>query len=106
MSNTFLKKVAIAGFSFGLVVSPLAFSATHSSIKANQDLSVDDQPIQAQSQRTSAPAEYTLADLMYDEGDKLMVTKPDSSKASAQSNDAANYAPKDVIRDSRNRNVR
>lgn len=102
MSNTFLKKVAIAGFSFGLVVSPLAFATNHSSIKANQDLSVDDQPIQAQSQRTTAQADYTLADLMYDHGDRVMVTKPDSSKASTQ----ASYQPKDVIRDSRNRNVR
>nr|WP_290825382.1 hypothetical protein [Halomonas sp.] len=104
MSNVFLKKVAIAGFSFGLVVSPLAFAntaSTHASIKANQDLSVDDEPMQAQSPRSTAQAEYTLEDLMYDEGDRLMVAKPTSASSGAQ----ASYQPQDLIRDSRVRNV-
>lgn len=41
----------------------------HMPIKANQDFTVDDQPIQAQSHHTSGQAEFSPPDLMYDKGD-------------------------------------
>lgn len=99
MSSTFFKKVAIAGLSFGLIVSPLAMA--NFSIKANQDLTVDDEPIKAQSQRTSGQAEYSPHDLMYDVGDRPNVIKAESTGFTAQSD----YKPKDLIRNGGSRNT-
>mgnify|MGYP000336132086 CR=1 FL=1 len=99
MSNVSLKKLAVAGLSLGLLVSPLAFSNT--AFRANQDLTVNDWPIQAQSQRTTALADFSPADLMYDEGDLPKVIKAESTRTSTQ----PSYQPKDLQRDSDSRNV-
>ncbi|MGE6606223.1 hypothetical protein ACQKE4_06830 [Halomonas sp. NPDC076908] len=100
MTNVFLKKVAVAGLSFGLLASPLAFA--NFSIKANQDLTVNDEPIQADSQRTTAQAEFNPAELMYDEGDFPKVIEAESTRTS----DHISYQPKDLQRDNNFRNVR
>ncbi|CAN0548030.1 unnamed protein product [Ectocarpus sp. 12 AP-2014] len=99
MSNMFFKKVAVVGLSFGLLASPLAFA--NFSIKANQDLTVNDEPIQAQSQHTTSQADFSPADLMYDEGDFPKVIKADSTRTSAQ----PNVQPKDLQRDNALRSV-
>lgn len=98
MSNVSLKKLAVAGLSLGLLVSPLAFSNT--AFRANQDLTVNDWPIQAQSQRTTAVADFSPSDLMYDEGDLPKVIKADSTRTSAQ----PSFQPKELQKDNGYRN--
>lgn len=100
MSNVFLKKVAVVGLSFGLLASPLAFA--NFSIKANQDLTVNDEPIQADSQRTTAKADFSPAELMYKEGDFPKVIEAESTRTSEH----ISYQPKDLQRDNSFRNVR
>lgn len=93
MFNTIVKKVAVVGVSFGLLASPMAFA--HMSIDANQDISVNDEPIQAQSHRTSAPVDVSPSDLMYDVGERPMVIKAESTHSGTR----VAYKPKDLIRD-------
>ncbi|CAM0554549.1 hypothetical protein E0L35_03655 [Halomonas sp. ATBC28] len=99
MFNDFVKKAAVVGLSFGLLASPLAFA--HMSIEANQDLTVDDEPIQAQSHHTSGQAKFSPSDLMYDEGDRPRVIKAESHHTSAQ----AEYTAKDLTQDVGDGNV-
>ena len=99
MFNVFVKKAAVVGLSFGLLASPLAFA--HMSIEANQDLTVNDEPIHAQSHRTSGQAEFSPSDLMYDEGDRPNVIKAESHRSSAQ----AEYTAKDLTHDVGDGNV-
>lgn len=101
MSNLFLKKVAVAGLAFGLLASPLAFA--NFSIKANQDLTVNDEPIQAQSQRTTDRADFSPGELKYDEGDYPKVIESESTR---NSDHHVSFKPKDLQRDSVFRNVR
>ncbi|KKO04297.1 hypothetical protein LCGC14_0086550 [marine sediment metagenome] len=100
MINILLKKVAVAALSFGLLASPLAFA--NLSIKANQDLTVNDEPIQAQSQRSSDQAVFSPDELKYDEGDFPKVIEAESTRTS----DHISYQPKDLQRDNIFRNVR
>ncbi|MBL1270425.1 MAG: hypothetical protein COA87_022320 [Halomonas sp.] len=99
MFNVFVKKAAVVGLSFGLLASPLAMA--HMSIEANQDFTVDDQPIQAQSHRTSGQAEFSPSDLMYNEGERPLVIKAESHRTSAQ----AEYTAKDLTHDEGDGNV-
>ncbi len=99
MFNAFVKKTAILGLSLGLLASPLAFA--NISIEANQDLTVDDEPIQAQSHRTNDQADFSPSDLMYDEGDRPNVIKSESSRTSVQ----AEYTAKDLTHDVGDGNV-
>ncbi|MBT2774057.1 hypothetical protein J7J47_17680 [Halomonas sp. ISL-60] len=99
MFNAFVKKAAVVGLSFGLLASPLAFA--HISIDANQDFTVDDEPIQAQSHHTSGQADFSPSDLMYDEGDRPNVIKAESHRTSAQ----AEYTAKDLTHDEGDGNV-
>ncbi|MGP9765247.1 hypothetical protein ACT3UM_05920 [Halomonas sp. AOP13-D3-9] len=93
MFNVFVKKAAVVGLSFGLLASPLAFA--HISIDANQDFTVDDEPIKAQSHHTSGQADFSPSDLMYDEGDHPNVIKAESHRTSVQ----ADYTAKDLTQD-------
>ncbi|CAO1669867.1 DUF4148 domain-containing protein [Halomonas sp. NYA30] len=99
MFNVLVKKSAVVGLAFGLLASPVAFA--NFSIKANQDLSVNDEPIQAQSQRTHDQADFTPSDLMYDEGDRPNVIKAESHRTSVQ----AEYTAKDLTHDVGDGNV-
>ncbi|EHA17054.1 hypothetical protein [Halomonas sp. HAL1] len=93
MFNVLVKKSAVVGLAFGLLASPVAFA--NFSIKANQDLSVNDEPIQAQSQHTHEQADFTPSDLMYDVGDRPNVIKAESQRTSVQ----AEYTAKDLTHD-------
>ncbi|MDQ7730551.1 hypothetical protein [Halomonas sp. SpR8] len=93
MFNEFVKKAAVVGLSFGLLASPLAFA--HMSIEANQDITANDEPIHAQSHRSTDQTDFSPSDLMYDEGDRPMVVKAESTSTNAQ----ATYTPKDLIRE-------
>lgn len=99
MFNDFVKKTALIGLSFGLLASPFAFANT--SIEANQDLTVDDEPIQAQSQNTSHQADFSPADLMYSDGERFNVIKAKSSRDSEK----AHYTAKDLTHDEGDGNV-
>ncbi|EHJ94347.1 hypothetical protein [Vreelandella boliviensis] len=99
MFNVFVKKAAVVGLSFGLLASPLAFA--NFSIKANQGLTVDDEPMQVQSQRTTEQADFSPSDLMYDEGDRPKVIKAESHRTSTQ----AEYTAKDLTQDEGDGNV-
>ncbi len=71
------------------------------SIEANQDLTVNDEPIQAQSDRTSVQAEFSPSDLKYDVGERPDVIKSESHDASAQ----AVYTAKELTLDEGDGNV-
>jgi len=99
MFNDFVKKTALIGLSFGLLASPFAFA--NISIEANQDFTVDDEPIKAQSQRTSHQAAFSPADLMYNNSDRFNIIKAKSSRDS----DKAHYTAKDLTHDEGDGNV-
>jgi hypothetical protein len=99
MFNIVAKKAAVLGLAFGLLSSPLAFA--HISIEANQDLAVDKEPIQAQSQRFSDQAGFSPSDLMYDEGDRPDIIKSDSNRTEVQ----AEYTAKELTHDEGDGNV-
>ena len=99
MFSVFVKKAAVVGLSLGLLASPLAFA--HISIEANKDLTVDDEPIQAQSQRTNDQVDFSPSDLMYDEGDYPDVIKAESQRTSTQ----AAFTAKELTRDEGDGNV-
>ncbi|MCA8864291.1 MULTISPECIES: hypothetical protein [unclassified Halomonas] len=99
MFNVFVKKAAVVGLSLGLLASPLAFA--HISIEANQDLSVNDEPIKAQSHRTNDQADFSPSDLMYDEGERPNVIKAESHRTSTQ----ADFTAKDLTQDEGDGNV-
>ena len=99
MFSVFVKKSAVVGLSLGLLASPLAFA--HISIEANKDLTVDDEPIQAQSQRTNDQVDFSPSDLMYDEGDYPDVIKAESQRTSTQ----AAFTAKELTRDEGDGNV-
>ena len=99
MFNVVAKKAAVLGLALGVLSSPLAFA--HISIEANQDLAVDKEPIQAQSQRTSGQADFSPSDLMYDEGDRPDITKSDSNRTEVQ----VEYTAKDLTHDEGDGNV-
>lgn len=91
MFYVLVKKTAIFGLSLGLLASPLAFA--HMSIKANQDFTIDDEPIQAQSQRTTDQADFSPDDLMYDVGDRPAVIRAESTRTSPR----AEFSPRDLM---------
>lgn len=99
MFNVVAKKAAVLGLAFGLLSSPLAFA--HISIEANQDLAVDREPIQAQSQRSSDQADFSPSDLMYDEGDRPDIIKSESNRTEVQ----AEYTAKDLTHDEGDGNI-
>ncbi len=93
MFNVLVKKTAVVSIAFGLMASPLAFA--NISIKANQGLTVDDEPIQAQSQRTTDQADFSPSDLMYDEGDRPNVINAESNRTSVE----VEYTAQDLTHD-------
>ena len=99
MLNVFVKKAAVVGLSLGLLASPLAFA--HISIDANKDLTIDDEPIQAQSQRTNDRADFSPSDLMYDEGDYPKVIQAESHRTSTP----ADFTAKELTHDEGDGNV-
>jgi hypothetical protein len=99
MFNVVTKKSAVLGLALGLLASPLAFA--NYSIQANQDLTIDDEPIQAQSQRTTDQADFNPSDLMYDEGDRPNVIEAESNRTNIE----AAYTAKDLTHDEGDGNV-
>ncbi|GGW54866.1 hypothetical protein CWI66_16475 [Halomonas sp. 141] len=96
MSKELLKKAGILGVSFGLMASPLAFADTtdHSSIDQNQDVTVEDEPMNTQS-GTAEPGSYDTEDLTTDHGTQGpdVVDEPESTNMSG----GAEYTPEDVV---------
>ena len=81
MSKEFLKKAGILGVSFGLMASPMAFAQTdeNTSIDENKGITVDEQPVEAQSTGSASSSDNMTQDLTHDEGDGVSDMEPQSS---------------------------
>ncbi len=92
MSKELLKKAGILSVAFGLVASPAAFAQEPANPANN--ISPDEQPVEAHSEGTADPAEYTQDDLIRDEGKHPTEMEPSST--SHDDSDAAFDGPDDL----------
>ncbi|WAM48543.1 hypothetical protein [Vreelandella venusta] len=77
MSKELLKKAGILSVAFGLVASPAAF-AQEPADPAN-NITPDEQPVEAQSENTTDPSNYDSQELNQDEGDNVSDMEPSST---------------------------
>lgn len=77
MSKELLKKAGMLSVAFGLVASPAAF-AQEPADPAN-NISPDEQPVEAQSESTADSSSYDSQDLTHDEGDNASNMEPSST---------------------------
>ena len=76
MSKELLKKAGILGVAFGLVASPLTFAQEPADPADN--ISPDEQPVEAQSNDSAMPSDHDKTDLTHDEGDNASDMEPNS----------------------------
>ncbi|WP_404378060.1 hypothetical protein [Vreelandella aquamarina] len=96
MSKELLKKAGILGVTFGLVASPLTF-AQEPADPAN-NISPDEQPVDAQSQDSEMSSDYDKQDLTHDEGDNASDMEPESMN----DDEDASYESTEELREENN----